>query len=80
MLIERLNIIPTHLYGVKLGVFGDEPGQVLDAVQGRGGAAGLQYEPPPRDEHGALGEHVGVHLGVPGGRDDGAVHDGEKIL
>ena len=80
MLIERLHIFPTHLHGVKLGVLGDEPGQMLDAVQGRGGAAGLQDEPPPRDEHRALGEHIGVHLGVPGGRDNGAVHDGKEIL
>ena len=56
-------IIRTHLHGVKLGVLCDQPGQVLDAVQGGGGAAGLQDKPPPRDEHRALGQHVGVHLG-----------------
>ena len=76
----RLHIFPTHLHGVKLGVFGNQPGQVLDAVQGGGGAAGLQDEPPPRDEHRALWQHVGVHLGVLGGRDDRAVHDREEVF
>ncbi len=60
---EKTSYIPTLRHGVKLGVLGDQPGQVLDAVQGRGGAAGLQDEPSPRDEHRALGQHVGVHLG-----------------
>ena len=69
-----------YLHCVKLGVLGDQPGELLDAVQGRGGAAGLQDEPSPRDEHRALGQNVGVHPGVPGGGDDSAVHDGEKIL
>ena len=68
------------LHCVKLGVLGDQPGELLDAVQGRGGAAGLQDEPSPRDEHRALGQHVGVNPGVPGGGDDSAVHDGEEIL
>ena len=64
-----------YLHSVKLGVLGDQPGEVLYAVQGCGGAAGLQDEPPPRDEHRALRQHVGVHLGVPSGGDDRAVHD-----
>ena len=31
----------THLHRVKLGVLCDQPGEVLDAVQGGGGAASL---------------------------------------
>ena len=70
----------TNLHGIKHRKLQHQLGEGLDAVEGGGGAAGLEDEPPLGDEHGALGQHVGVHLGVPRGRHDRAVHDGQQLL
>ena len=60
---RHVNAIQIHGGGL-LGELGHQPDQPLDAVKGRGGAAGLQHEPPPGDEERTLGQHVGGDLRV----------------
>ena len=70
----------TNLHGIKHRKLQHQLGEGLDAVEGGGGAAGLEDEPPLGDEHGALGQHVGGDLGVGHGGDDLALGQPEHLL
>ncbi len=71
--IKSLLFISAHLHSVEAGVLLDQPEEVVDALQRCRGAAGLEDEPAPGHEHGALAQHVRVQLAVAGGRDDAAL-------
>ena len=51
-----------HLDGVESGEPLGQVRQVLEALEGGGGATGLQDEPTLRHEHGALAQDVGIQL------------------
>ena len=76
---RHVNAIQIHGGGL-LGELGHQPDQPLDAVKGRGGAAGLQHEPPPGDEERTLGQHVGGDLRVGHGGNDLALGQPEHLF
>ena len=56
------NTSNAHLDGVESGEPLGQVRQVLEALEGGGGATGLQDEPTLRHEHGALAQDVGIQL------------------
>ena len=78
--LQRRHINAIQIHGGLLGELGHQPDQPLDAVEGRGGAAGLQDESPPGDEERTLGQHVGGDLRVGHGGDDLALGQPEHLL
>lgn len=69
--------VDTHLDLVEPCVLLCDVHEALEALQRRGGAARLEDEPAPRDEHGALAQHVRVDHAVALGADDLALHQAQ---